>query len=90
MAKMGGCFWNHRRDYFDAPGVGAGFDERRNAGANIRPAGERWNRKPADRPGHIAGPAQPVFNFLHPPSCAPAVSIRDFIVWQRRLESTFA
>jgi hypothetical protein len=30
IAEKGGCFGNHPCDYFDAPGVGAGFDERWN------------------------------------------------------------
>jgi len=31
ISKKGGCFRNHPCDCFDAPGVGAGFDERWNA-----------------------------------------------------------
>jgi hypothetical protein len=35
LQKREGCFWNHRRDHFDASGVSACFDERRNCAQNF-------------------------------------------------------
>jgi hypothetical protein len=90
LQKRAGCFWNHRRDHFDASGVSACFDKRRNCAQNSGSPADRETANawidPVTRPDH----QQHVFNFLRLSPGTPAAASRRFIVCNHRLESPFA